>query len=169
MRYRFGGLIFGGTYFRNFTVFLLISKQIFFGPSGLILVEKYGVGPTLDPPLYTTNLPPYCMTKVQLNQSMHTVPVSKSVTAKLNRRELCGFFSMARFFKSTTQKARLNTKAQLAIILKETSRAFCDWLAPWSVPPPDRLVSCFANNSDWMVPESVSVGAGVIVFFCSQI
>ena len=119
--------------------------------------------------IYTTNLPSQCMTKVQLNQSIHTVPVSKSVTAKLNRRELCGFFSMARFFKSTRQKARLNTKAQLAIILKETSRAFCDWLAPWSVPPPDRLVSCFANNSDWIVPESVSVGAGVIVFFCSQI
>ena len=66
---------------------------------------------------------------------------------------------MARFFKSTTQKARLNTKAQLAIILKATSRAFCDWQAPWPVPPPDRLVS------DWMVPEYVSVGARVIVSF----
>ena len=51
-----GGLYLEGLTF-GFTVFLLISKKIFFGPSGLILVEKYGVGPTLDPALYTTNLP----------------------------------------------------------------------------------------------------------------
>ena len=45
MRYKFGGLIFGGAYFRNFTVFLFPSFSFFFlgGGGGMLRVLGQGL------------------------------------------------------------------------------------------------------------------------------
>ena len=65
---------------------------------------------------------------------------------RLNSIVLCGFRNTARFFKRTTQNARLNTKAEPAIILNAASRTSSDWLSAFSVNTHDRLV--FGSGND---------------------